>query len=1501
MNKFALFVASLLMSVTSFAQWTKPAAPAVAPLSTNQSCYLYNKDADGFFVGANDYGTRASVSQTSGYEVKIEQGTESDSYYISSYVLEGWMKNSWGYMFLDNFSAIYTDNTKEGKPNNQYTFVSQGDGTYKIGLSNKNSTFTATDYPTAFLGVNKAKKDTRLYFCDYENGDEQESDCQLVWYFVTPDDYTAYVASIIIYNAAMELGEQITIAKATVGVDADVLSASEALYNNTSSTAEAMTTQAQKLRDAIMAAAYYVASLDHPVEVLANQNIATDFSDEQTTGWTSTTNAQNKGAGNGNNAKDYSVTGNHYENWNDGAMSVGKVSATAVKLPAGVYRFEALAFTSTGAGLNLYAGAAQKPVTSTLIDIESPTEVYTYCGGGEMEIGLNLFAKGPNWIGLDNVQLYYLGDSDESYEKLLEEIMLLEPDYEALFDDEEACAQASVRATYTAAKNTVESAQTSQARAQAVDDFMAASKAMASSVAAYGAYKKVFDEATDFVSSTTSESAEVALLSDYIGDDEKEEGAYNGNGGALYILENALLNDEQITAELAYLNKLFLDAKANAKADGDDCTDLLQNPSFTADGGWQGKTNSSITWPAGKEDYRLVEVVNAVCDIYQNLDNLQNGLYEFTLQSAVRPDDGAYDEANVNAIKAHAYINDFKTPIPSGQIPDEVTLNSQEEASDAFAAGKFPVTVYGLVTEGKMKVGFSNELRVADGMRLWAGGAKLTFRGKNPEVLASVIASLTPVAQELLTQYAGSPELNALSDAIAEAASADDAYKALIAMKAAMDDVQEGVELYEKLKVALASLSAAIEENPSSSKVAAAQEILDAAQNAYDNKTYGNEKAEQAISDVNAAAVSVRMGDDTASEYNPTDCTNLIVNPTFDPAKGDKNTGVIEGWTTTAMNGYKQYSVSYNRAPFELNQKLTGLKKGKYRVTVHTYYRAGYWNEEESRIAAGAETHLTTLYAQTSEKKYTKPVLNLTEGAVAAADVPEGAGNTYTLTSGLIAPDGTTPTVAFFNAGYYLNTLEFFVGEDGEATIGLSKVNTFDNDYEVVGAWNLYYLGDQDCTSLIINPTFDPAKGDKNAGVIEGWTTTAMNGYKQYSVSYNRAPFELNQKLTGLKKGNYKVTVHTYYRAGYWNEEESRIAAGAETHLTTLYAQPSEKKYTKPVLNLTEGAVAAADVPEGAGNTYTLTSGLIAPDGTTPTVAFFNAGYYLNELEFTVGADGSVTIGLSKTQTYDNDYEVVGAWNLYYLGDPTPEEECTSLIVNPTFDPAKGDKNTGYIEGWTTTAMNGYKQYSVSYNRTPFELYQDLSGLEEGTYKVTVHTYYRAGYWYDEETHINNSEDTHLTTLYAQTSDKKFSKPVLNLTEGAVAAADVPEGSGNTYTLTSGLIAPDGTSPTVAFFNAGYYLNELEFVVPADGKVRIGLSKTKTYDNDYEVVGAWKLYYYPHGLPTDIEGVDVDESTVGDGIPVAFYSLSGTKLAAPQRGFNIVKYSNGLSKKVLIP
>ncbi|MBP5769898.1 MAG: hypothetical protein J6W75_00855 [Bacteroidaceae bacterium] len=217
----------------------------------------------------------------------------------------------------------------------------------------------------------------------------------------------------------------------------------------------------------------------------------------------------------------------------------------------------------------------------------------------------------------------------------------------------------------------------------------------------------------------------------------------------------------------------------------------------------------------------------------------------------------------------------------------------------------------------------------------------------------------------------------------------------------------------------------------------------------------------------------------------------------------------------------------------------------------------------------------------------------------------------------------------------------------------------------------------------------------------------------------------------------------------------------------------------------------------------------------------------------------------------------------------------------------------GRIDGWTTTAMNGYKEYTVSYNRAGFELFQDLSGLPEGNYEVTVHTYYRAGYWYDEEDHIKKGEETHLTTLYAETSNGRAEKPVMNLTEGATSEIYY---DGKAYTLSSGLFAPDGTSATAAWFAAGAYLNNLEFTVPSDGKVRIGLSKKEVFPNDYQVVGAWNLYYL--GKATTIDGVPSGESVTA--MPVGFYTLSGARVAQPQRGINIVRMPDGTVRKVLL-
>ncbi|MBQ9362656.1 MAG: hypothetical protein IJT97_04445 [Bacteroidaceae bacterium] len=1261
MKKSVLFAASLIISISAFAEWIKPAAPAITPMEVGAELYLYNSEADGFLVGANDWGTRASVSPTLGHKIYIEKGTVDGSYYISNYVLDGWMAGSIGYMFMDEEgNNIWMDNTKDDKTENQYTFEEQSDGTYKIGLSPTNLSKNPKNYPDAYLGLIPAKQgDTRVYICDPENSEDYSmDDCQLIWYFVIPTAYESYTAAMKQYLAAVSLGEKITEAEAQVGVDAAVLAAAKAVYGNTSSTTEELTAKEAALLQAINDAKFNAATVESPLEVLSLQGIATNFNDSDFTGWNSTTSASNKQASNGNAAADYSITGNHYENWNIVAFTPGKVYATATNLPTGVYHLNALAFTTTVGDTYLYAGGINKLVTANQIDITKPMDIYTVVADeGQLGIGLDVQQTSTNWIGIDNVGLYYLGNNEAAYTVLIDETLADEPDYEALIAENEAYCQRSLYEAYQTARASLSASDPANQIAENLSTFNAASKALAASVAAYAVYKQKIDEANEFLSNTSGESDEILLLSDYVYEEEAAEGLYNGNGGALYILAEGLLSNEQIAAETAYADQLLKAAMANSMSDGDDCTALLVNPNFSEAGGWQGVTNSNITWPTGDtETFPVMQANNVACNVYQELTGLQNGLYELNLQAAFRPGD-VYSEENEAIAQAYAYINSFETKIPSGQ-KEEITLNEPNEASAAFAAGEFPVKVYGLVTDGTMKVGVTNKVRTVENCRLWAGGVSLIFRAKNAEALAVATGQSLVNAKSLQGNYAGTPELNALADAIAEAEDADDGYAALIALKNAMEAVETGTTLYADFNVALKNLSDAIENNTTASVITIknATEVLEAAQEAYDSQSYSNAEVEQAISDVNTAAVSVKMGGEEASEENPVDYSSMIVNNNFDPARGDKDKSYIEGWTTTTLNGYKQYTASYNKNIFALSQKLSGLPKGKYKMTVHAFYRAGSYEEEAANINNGVDTHLAKFYAQTTEETFEKPVMNLSEGGVtSAADVPGGV-NTKTI-NGIIVPDGTTPSVAFFNAGYYLNELEFTVGEDGEVTIGMHLDQTIgSNDYVVIGEWKLWYMGDpdankeKDVSGLIVNNNFDPARGDKDKSYIEGWTTTTLNGYKQYTASYNKNIFALSQKISNMPAGKYKMTVHAFYRAGSYEEEAANINNGVDTHLTKFYAQTAEETFEKPVMNLSEGGVTStADVPEGV-NTKTI-NGIIVPDGTTPSVAFFNAGYYLNELEFTVKETCDVTIGMHLDQTIgSNDYVVIGEWKLYYYG-----------------------------------------------------------------------------------------------------------------------------------------------------------------------------------------------------------------------------------------------------------
>ena len=63
-----------------------PAAPKATALVTDGSVkqYLYNVGAKGFFIGANDWGTRASFSAEKGYWVQITKNATGDTYTLKN-------------------------------------------------------------------------------------------------------------------------------------------------------------------------------------------------------------------------------------------------------------------------------------------------------------------------------------------------------------------------------------------------------------------------------------------------------------------------------------------------------------------------------------------------------------------------------------------------------------------------------------------------------------------------------------------------------------------------------------------------------------------------------------------------------------------------------------------------------------------------------------------------------------------------------------------------------------------------------------------------------------------------------------------------------------------------------------------------------------------------------------------------------------------------------------------------------------------------------------------------------------------------------------------------------------------------------------------------------------------------------------------------------------------------------------------------------------------------
>ncbi len=185
--------------------------------------------------------------------------------------------------------------------------------------------------------------------------------------------------------------------------------------------------------------------------------------------------------------------------------------------------------------------------------------------------------------------------------------------------------------------------------------------------------------------------------------------------------------------------------------------------------------------------------------------------------------------------------------------------------------------------------------------------------------------------EDLLNKYTSEEAQAILNPAFAYAAiygeAEADTYKGYDALTAAAGKYGEYMELYEK--------SVSLDNEALKAELSKQVAVLKASAKGETAETLDKMMADLALP-YNIAYFQ-EAGADKATEAAPVNITSLLVNPSFEE-------GPTKGWSgeTPTTNDYAKGNAElWNKNPFTLSQKLTGLPAGTYELRVKAVYRDG--------------------------------------------------------------------------------------------------------------------------------------------------------------------------------------------------------------------------------------------------------------------------------------------------------------------------------------------------------------------------------------------------------------------------------------------------------------------------------------------------------------------------------------------------------------------------------
>ncbi len=207
------------------------------------------------------------------------------------------------------------------------------------------------------------------------------------------------------------------------------------------------------------------------------------------------------------------------------------------------------------------------------------------------------------------------------------------------------------------------------------------------------------------------------------------------------------------------------------------------------------------------------------------------------------------------------------------------------------------------------------------------------------------------------------------------------------------------------------------------------------------------------------------------------------------------------------------------------------------------------------------------------------------------------------------------------------------------------------------------------------------------------------------------------------------------------------------------------------------------------------------------------------------------------------------------------------------------------------------------WNSGAFDMYQELTGLPEGTYVLSCQGFLRhSGGTADSYKVLNGEMDQSVYAyLYGNSSEGQYSTELCNITEvqldqTALDSLEIDITPGNS-TFGDIYKGADQLATADNFFKAGFYNNSITVKVGADGVLRVGIQKIGAVGQDWVVVDNFSLMYL--GGASQAETSDDPKTAISEVETVAqkaIYTITGVRTAkATKPGLYII---NG--KKIVV-